>query len=199
MDFYRTLTTCPYDRLRKLALNLDMPLDSLVQAMIPGRDGKGERWMDVERGILSAEQFWEEACAFAYEQCGIQADPGQVMKQFISVEVPDVILEILGTLRTQGWRVCIVTNGFRPANGMHPSLDLVSSMVTTVVESQRVGLRKPDPEIFDLALTELNCPREQALYIDDTEWFVAQARKQGLYSICVSQVEDTATILRMIC
>lgn len=175
-----------------------MPKEALVQAMIPGRDGKGERWMEVERGRLSPEQFWEEACNFAYEQCGIQADPLQVMRQFISVEVPNTILSMLENLGTHGFPICIITNGFRPADGLLAPLDLITPLVASVIESQKVGMRKPEPEIFDLALSKLSCTRHEALYIDDTDWFISQARQQGLQSICVSGVEDTATILQLL-
>ncbi len=198
LDFYRTLTTCPYDRLRSLASSLAMPPNMLVEAMIPGRDGQGKAWMELERGLLSGEKFWEEACIFAYEQCGVQADADQVMQKFISVEVPDLVITLLRRLQLQEVPVCILTNGFRPGDGVLAPLDLLATVSHSLVESHAVGYRKPDAEIFDLTLHRLNVSRRQVLYVDDTPFFVQQARKQDISSVCIDSVDDTVAILQVL-
>ena len=48
-----------------------------------------------------------------------------------------------------------------------------------VVISAEVGCRKPDPEIFQLALTRLGVRAEETLFIDDFAHNVAAARELG--------------------
>ncbi len=175
-----------------------MSENALVTAMIPGRDGKGERWMELERGCLSPEAFWEEACTFAYEQCGIRVDPQRVIQQFITVVVPPYLFSLLYELHDRGFPMCIVTNGFRPADGRFASLDQLRAVVPDIIESYAVGLRKPEQGIFDLALNHLQCSRSDVLYLDDTAWFVSQARLQKIQAICVTDTDDTTAILKIL-
>jgi FMN phosphatase YigB (HAD superfamily) len=175
-----------------------MPEDALVMAMIPGRDGKGEQWMELERGRLSPEAFWQEACIFAYEQYGVRVDPQLVIQQFISVEVPPSLLSLLQRLHDCEFPMCIVTNGFRPADGRFASLDQLRTVVSDIIESYAVGLRKPEQGIFDLALNHLQCSRSDVLYLDDTAWFVSRARLQKIQAICVTDADDTTAILKIL-
>lgn len=52
-----------------------------------------------------------------------------------------------------------------------------------VIMSNEVGLLKPDPEIFDLALEILDAQPAQALYIDDLAENVEAARQLGMGAI----------------
>ena len=51
------------------------------------------------------------------------------------------------------------------------------------IASYQVGLRKPEPQIYELALQRADIPPEAAVYVDDTEEFVLAARRLGLKAI----------------
>jgi putative hydrolase of the HAD superfamily len=63
-----------------------------------------------------------------------------------------------------------------------------------VIDSCEVGVRKPDPQIFRIALEQLHGVRpEQAVFLDDFEANVASARQVGMHGIVVG--EDRAEAL----
>ncbi|BAM01423.1 MULTISPECIES: HAD family hydrolase [Caldilinea] len=52
-----------------------------------------------------------------------------------------------------------------------------------VMMSNEVGIHKPDPQIFELAMELLNIPAEQILYIDDLAENVEAARRLGMAGV----------------
>ena len=52
-----------------------------------------------------------------------------------------------------------------------------------VVVSCDVGIRKPNPKIYNLILKKLNIPSSQVLFIDNQEWNIKPAKKLGLKTL----------------
>ncbi len=62
----------------------------------------------------------------------------------------------------------------------YPSLALFFDRVYL---SHRVGLRKPDPKIFELVLSENNLKKEETLFIDDSIQHIESASQLGIKTI----------------
>jgi len=58
-----------------------------------------------------------------------------------------------------------------------------------------VHLRKPDPDIFRLALDSVQAPPSETLYIDDREIFIRTAGEFGINGIHHTGVESTRTAI----
>ena len=57
----------------------------------------------------------------------------------------------------------------------------IAPLLATIVDSSRVGLSKPDPEIFTFAVRQLGCEPGAALYVGDSfEKDIVGARRAGL-------------------
>ena len=52
-----------------------------------------------------------------------------------------------------------------------------------VIVSCDVGLRKPDPKIYKLALKKLKLKPNQAVFVDNQEWNLKPAQKLGMKTI----------------
>ena len=62
----------------------------------------------------------------------------------------------------------------------------ICARVEVVIDSHVVGVEKPDPKIFDLALDQLDVARERCIYAGDTVYFdVNGARAAGLIPVHV--------------
>jgi putative hydrolase of the HAD superfamily len=62
--------------------------------------------------------------------------------------------------------------------------------VAVVVDSTVVGIEKPDPAIFDIALEALDIPADRCIYVGDTVHFdVEGARAAGLHPVHVDPYE----------
>ncbi|GBL35160.1 D-ribitol-5-phosphate phosphatase [Filimonas sp.] len=60
--------------------------------------------------------------------------------------------------------------------------------------SHRVGLRKPNPAIFELVLRENQLKADETLFIDDSPQHIEAAKKLGIQTIHVTEgvtMEDT--------
>ncbi len=63
----------------------------------------------------------------------------------------------------------------------------MESLFDTVVISSEVGVKKPQPAIFTLALEQTGLSREEAVYVGDTEADVAGAIAAGIHPIFIAR------------
>ena len=85
-----------------------------------------------------------------------------------------------------GYRTGIITNNVREFGDGWRALIPVDELFEFVVDSSHVGVRKPDPRIFALALEQLGCPDPAScVFLDDHPANVAAARALGMLAIHV--------------
>jgi epoxide hydrolase-like predicted phosphatase len=100
---------------------------------------------------------------------------------------PDVI-EIARAARTRGVKTAIVTNNVREFGDGWRAMLPVDELFDVVVDSAHVGVRKPDPRIFRLALERLGGTLpEEAVFLDDFHGNVAAAERLGMRGILVEE------------
>ena len=63
------------------------------------------------------------------------------------------------------------------------------------ISSGFVHLRKPDPEIYSLALDVAQVRPEEVVYVEDRPMFVQVAEGMGIRGICHRSAEETAVAL----
>ncbi|KAI8489369.1 Bifunctional epoxide hydrolase 2 [Branchiostoma belcheri] len=91
---------------------------------------------------------------------------------------------------TVGVKTCILTNNWLDdtagrEGGPAAVLVLFRRLFDLVVESCRVGLRKPDPAIFHLTCRQLGVKPQEAVFLDDIGNNVKAARQLGITTILV--------------
>lgn len=79
------------------------------------------------------------------------------------------LLDMLTTLKERGIRMGVISNMIS-TRFVPDVLEKygITSFFETVVLSCVCGIRKPDPKIFDLALSEMGIPKAAACYVGDT-------------------------------
>ena len=97
------------------------------------------------------------------------------------VPYPDTV-EVLGSLRTQGLRTGIVSN---IAFDIRPAFRTAGADADEFVLSFEVGVVKPDPRIFEIALQRLGVPAAEAVMVGDSEENDGAARNLGCDFILV--------------
>ena len=68
-------------------------------------------------------------------------------------------------------------------------MDEMRELFDVLIESSRVGFRKPDPRFYELACTELGIVPEEAVFLDDLGVNLKPARALGMTTI---KVDDPA-------
>jgi putative hydrolase of the HAD superfamily len=80
-------------------------------------------------------------------------------------------------------KIAVINNEARELNDYRINKFQLNQFVDFFISSCFVHIRKPDEDIFRLALDIAHVLPENALYIDDTEMFVDIARNLGIRSI----------------
>jgi len=102
-------------------------------------------------------------------------EPHAVMHQFVQ------------EVRERGYRTALITNSVVE---WLPWWDRVlpdGDVFDVVVHSCRVGLRKPDPAIYRLALDRLGVQPAEAMFLDDFEAMADAAREVGMHVVHVTE------------
>jgi len=124
-------------------------------------------------------------------QHGQRLDGWRVLKS-ISGDIRPQMVEALRRCR-ESFRVACITNNMKAGEGpgMARSADKAKAVADVmtffehVVESSKVGVRKPDPRIYRHACDLLGVPPEACVYLDDLGINLKPARALGMRTIKV--------------
>ena len=102
------------------------------------------------------------------------------------------MLELVAQLKTQHrLKVVVISNESRETNAYRIRTFGLDQLVDTFISSCFVGMRKPDIEIFRLALDLAQTAPERAVFIDNTPMFVQIAERLGMRTIHHLDYEST--------
>lgn len=116
---------------------------------------------------------------------------GLLGRMFALMRPDPAMLDLVTALRSAGLRTGLLSNSW----GNHYAPDLLA-MFDVVVISGRVGLRKPDPAMFELLLDRLDLPADRVAFVDDVPVNVAGARKLGIHAVQHTDAASTTAALR---
>lgn len=121
-------------------------------------------WSQLERGELELERF----CELFDEECSARGHllpAADLMAAIHTASGPHpAMLRAIENLREMGLATAALTNNWRSdgqdRHGLRPYFD-------HFIESSVVGLRKPDPRIYELALGRIGAEPHEAVFLDD--------------------------------
>jgi len=116
-----------------------------------------------------------------------------IMEQ--SQPYPDMIQLISQLKQAYGLKLIAVNNEGREINAYRIRQFGLDAFIDAFVSSCYVHLRKPDVDIFQLALDVAQVEPEQVVYIDDRYMFVQIARLVGMHCLHHTGVETTQQAL----
>jgi putative hydrolase of the HAD superfamily len=108
---------------------------------------------------------------------------------------PEMIQSMAQLKVKYGLKVVVVSNEARELNAYRIRRFRLGGFVDCFVSSCSVHLRKPDAEIFRLALDIAQVPARQVLYIENTPLFVQIAEGLGIRCILHTSYEATSAKL----
>jgi putative hydrolase of the HAD superfamily len=100
-----------------------------------------------------------------------------------STPFPDMLNLMLRLKAKHGVKITVVSNEGRELNAHRIRKFKLSRFVDSFISSCFVHIRKPDDEIFRLALDISQAPAQQVVYIDNTPMFVQIAESLGINGI----------------
>ena len=188
-DFGGVFTGSPF-RLDGYARSLGTTNERLLEHVFGRYEANGDHpWHRLERG----EGTLAEALDAATEACrsnGIEEFSAEgFFKAMAGDDSDDRREQAVAKVRElnhAGIRQAIITNNAKEFGTAWRGLIPVDELFEDVIDSSDVGLRKPDPAIYHLALARLDVTTPAAtVFLDDFPPNVAAARNLGMHGILV--------------
>jgi putative hydrolase of the HAD superfamily len=187
-DFGGVILTSPFEAFNRYEAEAGLPKDFIRS--INARNGDTNAWARMERNEVTLEGFVELFEAEARD-LGRQVDGWRVL-QAISGDIRPQMVEALRRCRA-AFRVACITNNMKAGDGpgmarspeKARAVAEVMTLFEHVVESSKVGVRKPDPRIYRHACDLLGVQPEQCIYLDDLGINLKPARALGMRTIKV--------------
>ena len=106
------------------------------------------------------------------------------------------MIELIRNLKAKyGLKIIVVSNESRELNAYRIRQFKLAGFVDAFISSCFVRLRKPDADIFKLALDIAQTPTRQIVYIENTPLFVQIAEGLGIRSILHTDYKSTCAKL----
>ncbi|MHB8719011.1 MAG: HAD family hydrolase [Candidatus Dormibacteria bacterium] len=155
----------------------------------------------LEIGAISDEEFFDRMVRRYVAAGGEPFDAGTAQRILFGrgLAACAAMVDVVRQVRAAGYRTALLTNISRTGEAIWSNLLPVAELFDTVVDSSRVGLRKPDPAIYALTCERLGLPASQCLFVDDLRCNVEAAAALGMTVIhCPDPVvaaDDVAMLL----
>jgi putative hydrolase of the HAD superfamily len=198
-DFGGVIVSSPFEAFARYERANALP-DSFLRRL-NANDPDTNAWARLERNELDAAGFAAQFEAEA-EAAGYRID-GEAVLGLLVGEIRPRMLEALRRCHER-LKTALLTNNFviGEASGEADTnagpLAEVSDYLDVVVESSKVGLRKPDTAIYELVCDELGVSPSDAVFLDDLGVNLKPARAMGMTTIKVADPDDALAELEKI-
>lgn len=197
-DFGGVILSSPFEAFRTYERETGLPEDFI--RTLNARNPDTNAWAKMERSEVSLDDFVSlfEAEAGAM---GHKLDGWRVLRS-ISGDIRPQMVEALRRCK-QSFRTACITNNMKAGEGPGMSrspekaraIAEVMTLFEHVVESSKLGWRKPDPRIYRHACDLLGVAPEDCIYLDDLGINLKPARAMGMRTIKVGDPDRAITEL----
>lgn len=142
----------------------------------------------LERGLIAVPDFEKKLAAVLIRRDGrpVEAE-GLIERMFAHFEHAPQMSALVRRARAKGLRTALLSNSW---GNTYPR-DSWDGMFDTIVISGEVGLRKPEPEIYQLTAERLELEPSECVFVDDMQPNVDGARKLGMTAILHTSYDET--------
>ncbi|MGT2438746.1 HAD-IA family hydrolase [Bradyrhizobium betae] len=185
-DFGGVLTSSPFEAFARFETERGLPVDIIRRTNAANH--LENAWARFERAEVDIETFDH---LFAEESRALGAEVrGRDVLPLLQGDLRPEMVEALKRIKAQFKTGCITNN--LPANAIGSmtgrSLYVAEVMVLFdhVIESAKIGLRKPDPRIYRLMVETLKVDPKACVYLDDLGVNLKPAREMGMTTVKVT-------------
>jgi putative hydrolase of the HAD superfamily len=179
-DFGGVVTSSPFDAFARYERQNGLPVD-LIRT-INSTDPDTNAWSHFERGDLEFDEF----CArFETEarDLGYDVDAREIVAG-LSGELRPRMVEAIRRC-SERFKTGCLTNNFSLGSDRRQEVAHVFGLFHVVLESSKLGVRKPEPRFYEMACEALEVSADEAVYLDDLGINLKPARALGMKTIKV--------------
>lgn len=194
-DFGGVLTTSPFEAFARYETEHGLPADIIRRTNAANH--LENAWARFERAEIDIDTFDRQ---FAAESKALGAEVrGKDVLPLLSGDLRPEMVGALKRIKATCKTGCITNNLPANAIGSHSGRTLyvaeVMALFDHVIESAKIGLRKPDPRIYQMMVETLQVQAKNCVYLDDLGVNLKPAREMGMTTIKVVNAEQAISEL----
>jgi len=176
------------ESLRRIASALSIPPDDFIQLWFATQNERGV-------GIF---QSYEENIRYICDKLGIHAEDARIEQEVqthfnytaSSVRPRPHAIEVLSNLKSNGYKTGLITDCAASIPKIYKDMP-IAPFLDVAIFSCAVGIQKPDPRIYQMAIEQLAVRPEDCLYIgdgDDNE--LTGALEAGMHPVLIRNPDE---------
>ena len=190
-DFGGVLTTSPFEAFARFERERGFPTDIIRRTNAANH--LDNAWAKFERAEIDIETFDRLFAAESMALGGAEVRGKEVLP-LLSGDLRPEMVEALKRVGASCKTGCITNN--LPANAIGSTsgrslyVAEVMALFDHIIESAKIGLRKPDPRIYQMMIEALGVDPRACVYLDDLGVNLKPAREMGMTTIKVVSAEQ---------
>jgi len=186
-DFGGVFTASPFEAFERYERERGIPVGVIRKINSTNHDNNA--WAMFERSDIDFAGF-DAAYAAEARVLGYQI-PGRDVVALLAGEFRPEMIEALRRIKTRFKTGCITNNMPSDVAGggvaAHRSIYAreIMELFDVVIESSKIGIRKPDPRIYQMMCEKLRVKPDACVYLDDLGGNLKPARAMGMTTIKV--------------
>ena len=183
-DFGGVILSSPFEAFNRYEADTGLPKDFI--RTVNATDPHTNAWALLERNDITPAEF---DAKFADESALLgHRVPGVDVLSLLSGDVRPFMVDALDTVIGAGFLTACLTNNVvshHDDSPARPDVAAIMSRFHTVVESSKVGCRKPEPRFYEIACEQLSVSPEECVFLDDLGINLKPAAAMGMRTIKV--------------
>lgn len=192
-DFGGVLTTSPFEAFSNYEAANGLPAGFIRS--LNAADHHHNAWARLERSEITVAEF---IVAFEKEAAAAgQRIDGAAVLGLLGGEIRPAMLAAVRACRER-YLVGLLTNNYlseQAARDPGGQLEAVLDLFDEVVESSKIGVRKPEPAFFEIACDRLGITPSEAVFLDDLGVNLKPARAMGMKTLKVTDEKEALAAL----
>lgn len=203
-DFGGVILSSPFEAFNRYETSAGLPQDFIRR--VNSTDPHTNAWAQLERNDVGPAEFDELFRAEAIRHGHDVA--GSVVLGLLAGDVRPEMVRALDLVKAAGYKMACLTNNIAGGDGTSSAFDeagdragQIASIMTrfdAVLESSKVGCRKPEVRFYELACSTLEVEPSECVFLDDLGINLKPAAAMGMRTIKVLSAEQAITDLEAI-
>ena len=189
-DFGGVILSSPFEAFNTYEAQKGLPTDLIRR--VNSTNPHTNAWALLERNDISPQEF-DQLFATESEALGHRV-PGADVLALLSGDVRPRMVQALDAVKAAGFKIACLTNNVvsteEPATERQAEVRSIMHKFDHVVESSKVGCRKPEPRFYEIACELLQVSPTECVFLDDLGINLKPAAAMGMRTIKVVNPDD---------
>ncbi|MEM8618807.1 MAG: HAD-IA family hydrolase [Actinomycetota bacterium] len=198
-DFGGVILSSPFDAFDRYERERGVP-PGLIRS-VNATNPDSNAWALLERSEIGPAEF-DRLFAEESEQLGHRV-PGADVLALLAGDIRPEMVDMLDRVIAAGYRTACLTNNVVSADprAVRPDVHAVMERFDHVIESSKVGVRKPEVRFYEIACDTVGVEPRECVFLDDLGINLKPAKAMGMTTIKVTDpalaIADLTSVLHL--